>query len=176
MQIGNHTRSSMVANNMHNMYGNARKRNIHNFDHGGGIVSASNSSIGYGILGLVLKVHAMSRINADVSTSYNHLLEIQFPVLKNSATAFIPPGFISHENAFGGRHKVMEVGIKQFVVPWMSLKAIRVVKYKHVAFGRPDYRVNNWPRSCDDSDEVSIIVELGMACSYLAKTVIYVQL
>lgn len=97
-----------IANASKMGYGNAGK----NFDPGGGTIAASLLTIVEGILELVLKVRVMSSINSDVSASYDHLLELQFQVLKNSVTAFIPPGFTSHENAFCGYHKIMEVGIE----------------------------------------------------------------
>lgn len=112
MQISNQARASTNANDMHKRYENVCKRNMHNFDPGGGMIPASIFSIEDGILELVLKVHVISSTNANFSAIYVHLLELQFPVLKTFATAFIPPCFSSRENAFCGYHKVMEVGIK----------------------------------------------------------------
>lgn len=107
---------------------------------------------------------------ADVGVRYDPLLHLQFPVLKNSGTAVISPGFASHKNAFYGDHKVMEVDIKKFVVPSESLNAIGVIKDKHLAFRKEHgYGVNHWLRSCGAWDEVSIVMGLEMTYSCLTR-------
>ncbi|KAL8125324.1 hypothetical protein AgCh_012854 [Apium graveolens] len=170
IQIRNTTRVFTVVNNMHKWYATACKRNIHNFDPGGGLVPVYIFSFRDGLFQLVLKVHIISSSDADVGFSSDPLLQLQISVLKNSGTAIIPPGFTFHENAFYGCDKVMEVEVQQCVVHLVSLKEIGVVKDNHVAFRRSDFGVNHGLRSCDKLDEVSIIVELELACAYLVKT------